>query len=195
MTSLSVALEHTRCVVSVMGSHAGEDAEAIFARKSADIARAGVTFWLMRSPKAQPPQVAALCQLSPAYALFVAPATRGGARPTILEDAAAEYSRDRHSWQSLPDGMSPVTGKLDGSTAALVFDMLSTDVSATLDLWAYEDASGTSAIPGPLRFLLGCSTVCGVRTSVTQHPNRMKSRYRAVVAVARLAFPYCVWLR
>ena len=32
MTSLSVALEHTRCVVSVMGSHAGDDAEAIFSR-------------------------------------------------------------------------------------------------------------------------------------------------------------------
>ena len=192
MTSLNVALEQPRCIVSVMGSHAGEDTHAIFARKKADVVRVGVTFWLMRSPKARPPQVAELCQASPAYALFVAPATHGGARPTTCEDAATEYSCDRHLWQRLPAGISPVTGKLDASAAALVFDMLATDVSATVDLWAYGEAS---AVATALRFRLGCSTVCAIRADMTQHPNRMKARYRALVAVARLTYPYCVWLR
>jgi hypothetical protein len=192
MASLSVALEHPRCIVSVMGGHAGEDAHAIFARKKADVARVGVTYWLMRSPKARPPQVSELCQTSPAYALFVAPATHGGARPTTKEDAATEYSSDRHSWLRLPDGISPVTGKLDACAAALVFDMLTTEVSATLDLWNYGEAA---PIATPLRFKLGCSTVCAVRTDMTLHPSRMKSRYRAIVAVARLTYPYCVWLR
>lgn len=192
MTSLSVALEHPQCIVSVMGSHAGEDTHAIFARKKADVARVGVTFWLMRSPKARPPQVSELCQTSPAYTLFVAPATQGGARPTTKEDAATEYSSDRHSWHRLPDGISPVTGKLDACAAALVFDMMTTDVSATLDLWDYGEAS---TIATPLRFKLGCSTVCAIRTDMKLHPSRMKSRYRAIVAVARLTYPYCVWLR
>jgi hypothetical protein len=192
LTSLNAALEHPRCIVSVMGSHAGEDPHAIFARKMEDVSRVGITFWLMRSPRARPPQVAALCQTSPAYALFVAPATHGGARPTTMGDAATEYSCDRFSWHRLPDGISPVTGKLDASAAALVFNMLETDVSGTLDLWAYGEAS---AIPTPLRFRLGSSTVCAIRADMTQHPNRIKSRYRGLVAVARLTHPYCVWLR
>jgi hypothetical protein len=192
MTLLSIALAQPVSIVSVMGPHAREDADAIFVRKSADVARIGATFWLMRSPKAQPPQVAALCRHSPVFALFVAPATRGGARPTTKGDAATGYSRDRRFWHPLPDGLSPVTGKLDTSAAALVFDMLTTDVNSTLDLWDYADASAPAY---PLRFKLGCSTVCAVRTDMGLHPKRMKSRYRPIVAVARLTDPYCVWLR
>ncbi len=192
MTPLSIALAQPVGIVSVMGPHAQEDADAIFARKRADVGRVGVTFWLMRSPKARPPQVSALCRHSPVFALFVAPATPGGARPTTKGDPATEYSCDRGSWHPLPDGMSPVTGKLDTCAAALVFDMLTTDVHTTLDLWGYADASVPAS---PLRFKLGCSTVCALRADMGLHPNRMKSRYRPIVALARLTDPYCVWLR
>ena len=192
MTLLSLALAQPVSIVSVMGPHAQEDADAIFVRKRADVARVGVTFWLMRSPRARPPQVSALCRHSPAFALFVAPATPGGARPTTMGDPATEYSCDRRSWHPLPDGMSPVTGKLDACAAALVFDMLTTDVNTTVDLWDYADASAPAT---PLRFKLGCSTVCAVRTDMGLHPNRMKSRYRPIVALARLTDPDCVWLR
>lgn len=192
MTPLGIALAQPVCIVSVMGPHAQEDTDAIFVRKRADIARVGLTFWLMRSPKARPPQVSALCRNSPASVLFVGPATPGGARPTTKGDAATEYSCDRRSWHTLPDGLSPVTGKLDSCAAALVFDMLTTDVDTTLDLWDYADASTPAT---PLRFRLGCSTVCAVRTDMKLHSNRMKSRHRAIVAVARLTHPYCVWLR
>lgn len=175
-----------------MGEHAGEGIDAIFHRKTADIERAGKTFWLMKSPKARPPQVQEVCKTIPAYAIFVEPATKGGARPTTTEETSRQYSPDGESWYALPESIGPVTGKLDTMAAALIFDMMTTTVSGTLDLWAYGDYSNTHK---PLKFILGCSTVCAFRKDMTAHPERMKSRYRGVVAVARLAEPYCVWLR
>jgi hypothetical protein len=192
MTLLKAALECPQCIVSVMGDHAGEGTDAIFDRKKNDIEKIGVTFWLMRSPKARPLQVQGLCKTSLAYAIFIEPATKGGARPTKAEDAAIEYSDDKILWHKLPKGISPVTGKLDASATALVFDMMTTDVRETLDLWNYGEALD---INKPLRFILGCSTVCAVRKNMKSHPQKMKSRYRGIVAVAQLVDPYCVWVR
>jgi hypothetical protein len=192
MTLFEAALECPQCVVSVMGDHAGENSDVIFNRKQADIKRLCVTYWLIRSPKARPPQVQEICRSFPVYAIFVEPATKGGARPTTKEDEAKEYSDNRVSWHPLPKGLSPVTGKLDTGATALVLDMMTTDVSGTLDLWNYGEASD---IHKPLRFILGCSTVCAVRKDTNSLPGKMKSRYRGIVAVARLADPYCVWVR
>lgn len=91
----------------------------------------------MSSPKARPLQVQGICKTSPAYAIFVEPATKGWAQPTTEEDAAIEHSNDRILWHKLPEGISPVTAKLDASATALVFDMMTTDVTETLDLWNY----------------------------------------------------------
>ncbi len=107
--------------------------------KKADIERIGVTFWLIRSPKARPLQVQGICKTFPAYTIFVKPATKGGTRPTTQEDAAKEYSDDGLLWHQLPKGLSPVTGKLDTAATALVFDMMTTNVSGTLDLWEYGE--------------------------------------------------------
>jgi hypothetical protein len=192
MRLLEAALAAPNCVVSVMGDHAGENADEIFNRKKSDINRLGKTFWLMRSPKARPAQVQGMCATIPAYTIFVEPATKGGARPTTVEDAAKEYSNDRVLWHRLPEGLSPVTGKLDACATALVFDMMTTDVSGALDLWEYGELSENTK---PLRFVLGCSTVCSVRKDTKSHPEKMKSRFRGIVAVARLADPFCVWVR
>lgn len=192
MTLLEEALDCPQCIVSVMGAHAGEDSDAIFNRKKADIAILGVTYWLMRSPKALPSQVQHICRSFPAYTIFVEPATTGGARPTTIDDGAKECSDDRVLWTPLPEGLGHVTGKLDASATALVFDMMTTAVSGTLDLWNYGDALD---LHKPLRFKLGCSTVCAVRKDTQSLPGRMMSRYRGIVAVARLAKPYCVWVR
>lgn len=116
----------------------------------------------MRSPKARPAQVQGICKTIPAYTIFVEPATKGGARPTTNEDVAKEYSYDGVLWQWLPEGLSPVTGKLDTGATALVFDMMTTDVSGTLDIWNYGELSD---IQKPLKFILGCSTVCAVPLS------------------------------
>ena len=192
MTLLEAALACPQCVLSVMGPHAGEDVGAIFKRKIADIERTGRTFWLMRSPKARPAQVQGISNTIPSYTIFVKPAAEGGAQPTTEKSTAKEYSDDGVLWYRLPAGLGPVTGKIDTGATALVFDMLTTDVLGGLDLWEYGDASD---IHKPLRFILGCSTVCAIRKNTKSHPERMKSRFRRIVAVARLAKPYCVWIR
>ncbi len=192
MTELDTILAYPQCVISVMGDHAGEGVNTIFDRKKADIERLGKTFWLVRSPQARPPHVQEICKATPAYTIFIEPATKGGARPTTEEDAAKEYSDDRVLWHQLPKGLGPVTGKLDTGATALVFDMMTTNVTGKLDLWDYAQSSD---IHKPLRFILGCSTVCAVRSDTKSHPEKMKSRYRGIVAVAKLANPYCVWIR
>jgi hypothetical protein len=192
MTLLEAALACPRCIISVMGDHAGEGVDDIFERKIVDIERTGRTFWLMKSPKARPAQVHTICRPTPAYTIFVEPATKGGARPTTRDDAAREYSDDGNMWHRLPECISPVTGKLDSGAAALVFDMMTAVVRGTIDLWGYEDFSVPQK---PLKFILGCSTACAIQKDMTSHPGRMKSRYRGIIAVARLAEPYCVWLR
>jgi hypothetical protein len=191
MNLLQEALACPQCILSVMGAHAGEGVSAIFQRKIADIERTGRTFWLINSQKARPAQVQGHCGSSPAYTIFIEPATRGGARPATSADAAKEYSHDRALWSSLPEGTSPVTGKLGGA-AALVFDKITPIVERTLDLWEYGEVSET---PTPVKFKLGYSTVCAVRNDTKAHPERMKSHFRRIVAVARLADPYCVWVR
>ena len=193
MEPIEEAIACPRCIISVMGDHAGEGVDTIFSRKIADIDRVGKTFWLMKSPKAHPAQVQQLCRTTPAYVIFVSPATKGGARPTIAQDSATEYSENWKVWYPFPDGLSPVTGKLDARTAALVFDMLTVSINDTfLDLWNYADFTDTQR---PVRLILGCSTVCAVRKDMRYHPDKLKSRYREVVAIARLADPYCVWVR
>ena len=192
MSLLDDALSASECVVSVMGAHAGEDADAIFGRKIEDCRIVGRTFWVAKSAKARPAQVQAMCRSGSSYAIFVEPATPGAARPTTESDSAAEYSPDGVMWSSLPDGLGPVTGQIDGHAAALVFDRLVTDLDRTIDLWEYADGANPDM---PLKFTLGLSTVCAVRRDMSAHPSRMKSRRRRVVAVARLAQPYCVWLR
>ena len=175
-----------------MGDHAGQAVDVIFERKLADIKRTGKTFWLIKSPKSRPTQVQDICQLPPTYAIFIEPATKRGARPTTSDDAARKYSVDEKTWGPLPEGISPVTGKLDSGATALVFDMLTTSLKGAIDLWMYADFS---LVQEPVKFRLGCSTVCAILKDMSSHPERMKSRYRGIVAVAKLIEPYGVWLR
>jgi len=192
MPLLDEALAASECVISVMGAHAGEDADAIFGRKIDDCETVGRTLWVAKSPKARPAQVQAICRPGRGYVIFVDPAGLSGARPTTESDCATECSPDRATWLQLPDGIGPVTGQMNSSATALVFDKLTTDVDRTIDLWAYADAADSDK---PLKFILGLSTACAVGKDMSAHPQRMKSRYRRVVAVARLTDPYCVWLR
>jgi len=192
MSLLDEALCAPKCVISVMGAHAGEDASAIFSRKMSDCTEIGRTFWVAKSAKARPAEVQTLCNSSHGYVIFIEPATPGGARPTRESDSATAYSPDRATWRPLPTGIGPVTGQMDASATALVFNELATDVDCSLDLWGYADGADPD---NPLKFMLGLSTACAVRKDMSMHPNRMKSRYRRIMAVARLADPYCVWVR
>jgi len=156
------------------------------------IKQTGKTFWLMRSPKARPTDVQNLCKFSPAYTIFVEPAQKGSSRPTTNNKKAREYSSDKKIWYQLPKRVSPVTGKIDSNATALVFDMMTTTVSGTIDLWKYSDFSDEDK---PLKTIQGCSTVCVIQKDMSMHPDRMKDGDRGIVAVAKLTEPYCVWLR
>lgn len=189
---LDEALRSDKCVLSVIGGHAGEGVVDIFKRKSDDIALIGETFWVMKSPKAIPEQVKGICEKIPSYTIFIEPATN--ARPTTEGQSATEFSSDKGVWHKLPKKLSAVTGKLDNSATALVFDRLTTYDRDThkLDLWDYGDALDTDH---PLIFRLGCSTVCAIKKDTKSHPMRIKSHIRRIVAVARFSSPYCVWVR
>lgn len=184
-------------VVSVMGPHAGEGSDAIFARKMADIRNVGRTFWIVRSHKAKPDMVqtigsAVRNRSGEPLCAFLAPSSPGGAVPTKTCSAATAYSIDRAQWQPVPDGITPVTGQLTPSTCALVFDHICLCESSVLDLWQYADFFS----PGrPARIRQGASTVGVVRGDTSAHPDRMKSHLRQVMAVGRLVEPFAVWLR
>lgn len=190
---LSEALKSSHCIISIMGDHAGEDTEKIFYRKIEDIHRTNCTYWLIKSPKAKPPLVQQLCTGGPAYVLFVAPAVKGGARSTEIGNIAKEYSIDGLTWDTLPVGLGPVTGKLDSQAYALVFDALETIADGqTVNLWDYADFETPER---PVRTILGCSTICAIMQDTSDYPDRLKSNVRRILAIARLTKPYCVFVR
>jgi hypothetical protein len=182
---------------SVMGPHAGEDSDAIFARKIADIRNAGRTFWVVRSHKAKPDMIqtigATVCRRSSEpLCAFLTPSSPGGAIATKTSSAATEYSADRCEWKALPHGITPVTGQITPDTCALVFDQLYLLTSTIVDFWQYADFFEPEL---PVKIRQGASTVGVTRRDTSAHPDRMKSHLRQVVAVGRLVHPFAVWLR
>ena len=184
-------------VFSVMGPHAGENSDAIFKRKIADVKNVGRTLWVVRSHKAKPDMIqsvgATACDSSgELLCAFLAPSSPGGAVPTKTASAAIEYSADRREWSPIPHGMTGVTGKMTPSTCALAFDQLCLLTSAFVDLWQYADFFDPKQ---PVIIRQGASTLGVMRKDTSKHPNRMKSHLRQVIAVGRLAHPFAVWLR
>jgi len=182
---------------SVMGPHAGEDSDTIFARKIADIHNAGRTFWVIRSHKAKPDMIqtigATIRGMSGGpLCAFLAPSSPGGAVPTKTAAAATEYSADRCEWKALPYGITPVTGQITPNTCALVFDQLCLLTSAVVDLWQYADFFDPEF---PVKIRQGASTLGVLRRDTSAHPDRMKSHLREVIAVGRLVHPFAVWLK
>ena len=187
------ALEATQCIISVMGDHAGEGVDRIFKRKIEDITKIKRTFWLVKSPKANPELVQKMCRIVSTYVVFVEPATKGGACPAMADKKATTFSENGFIWNPLPNRLGPVTGKLDSRAYALVFHKLETiDAKQEMDLWYYADFANQEK---PIRMILGCSTVCAIKKDMKGHPERLKSRFRRVVAVGLLVAPYCVWVR
>jgi hypothetical protein len=184
-------------VLSVMGPHAGEDSDAIFARKIADIRKAGRTFWVIRSHKAKPDMIqkigsAVRARSGSPLCAFLAPSLPGGAIPTKTSSAATEYSANRSEWQAFPSGITPVTGQMTRSTCALIFDHLCLSESSVVDLWLYTDFFNAGQ---PVRIRQGASTVGVVCGDTSKHSDRMKSHLRQIMAVGRLVEPFAVWLR
>jgi len=186
------ALESLRCLITVVGEHAGEPVDRIVPRKQADIASLGVTFWVIKSRQARPAAVTQMCQGCVGYVFFIVPSVPGGAKATKVSDEACEYSPNQSDWQRFPTGLGAVTGNLGSDAHALVLDSLVMGGDATLDLLEYGDFEAEGQ---PVRLARGCSSVCAYRANMHAHPGKMKSRYRRIIAVGRLASPYSVWVR
>jgi len=185
-------------VLSVIGPHACETEEEIFRRKIMDIINMGKTFWLIKSYNSKPNLVRQFCRSAgtesrETFIIFIEPSTKGGAKPTKKSSSAREYSEDKITWTELPIGLTPVTGKMDGNTFALVFDLLELfPAKKTIDLWEYADFFKQE---NPITIRQGGSTLCAIKKDMSRGKNRIKSRFRKIVAVGKLCNPYCVWLR
>jgi hypothetical protein len=199
MSSLiSACLGGRHTLISVMGPHAGEESLPIFQRKIIDISRVGWTLWLIRSYKAKPDRVQAMCQYtSPIYVAFVEPPSPGGAQPTMTSAAATEYSSDQHDWVPLPPELGPVTGHLGRGAYALLLDRMEfCSRTDQIDLWDYCEFDTTGARSKPsVAIKQGCSTICAERLTSKSGQSGMKSRYRRVIACGRLRTPSAVWVR
>ncbi|TBB32469.1 hypothetical protein [Rhizobium ruizarguesonis] len=171
-------------VVSIIGWHGDEPPDAIVARKAKDIAEAGQTLWAFQSWKARPGAVQDFGRIHPGLMVFF---IEGGATPTGTSQCASWMSEDQRNWVPLPKGIGPVTGKINGGTA-LVLESLE-PCSASIDLWRFMEHPSSD----PVRFMLGASTACLI--PAVEIADGMKSRYRRVLAVGRLAKPYAVYLR
>lgn len=177
-------LSTDRVVLSVMGPHAGESTAAIFSRKAADITAGGSTLWLCRSPQARPDRTQ---HFRPNFVLFLEASSKNGARPTTTEERATMLSMDGTKWSTLPAHIGPVTGRISSAYAFVLSELTTFTQPPLVDLWNYVDENGDA-----VRFRLGASTLLAQRSA----PNAgMKSRYRRVLAVGKLAEPYAVWLR
>ena len=179
-------------VITVIGPHAGDDVSTIFSKKQKEIDNHGKTYWLLKSFRAKTNQIQNICKKAnedkeDVYCLFIEPSSKDGARPTICNSLVKYISHNGSEWEELPSNVN-ITGKIDIQSSALVLNgLLLVNPMQIVDLWEYSEF-GTDA---PLKLQLGASTICCVR----KHSEGMKSRFRNVVALGRLAFPYAVLVK
>tara|TARA_Y100000814_G_C12281296_1_gene385194 strand:+ start:334 stop:864 length:531 start_codon:yes stop_codon:yes gene_type:complete len=173
-------------IFSVMGPHAGETSEDIFERKIEDVKNTGITFWCIRSYKSKPMDVQEFCKSETVEVLFISPSSSGAAKDTKIDTENTEYSIDNTNWINIPSNITPVTGK----GWALVLDKLEIS-NLEINLNKYAESKNNV----PLKFGLGCSTICAVEEDMSLNENRVKSYMRKIWAVGRLKHPYCVWIR
>ena len=165
-------------VFSVIGPHVGSSIESILKDKMDDIDRIGKTFWLQCSLAAPPPVVQQLCKMGPNIFCFFLVSV-GIPRDTKIKKYAISYSTNYKDWQVMPEGMSPVSGRVGSLAQALVMDRI--------DICEDQVDIGKYIMP---RIGLGCSTVCGFRDE-----NLYTSKVRQIMAVGNLCDPYCVYLK
>lgn len=186
---LNDALGADRVILSVMGAHAGEAEDEIFSRKIWDVANTGKTFWVYGSHSARP---ALVQDFGAKYVLFLEPSSKNGARPTTTSARASAFSLNRSSWISIPEKLSPVTGRMPGY--AFVFSKLSLCADAEVDLWSYSEESW-SYVTKAVRFKLGASTLLARRGDTSWSHDKLRSRFRRIMAVGELTGSGSVWLR
>mgnify|MGYP001582450039 FL=1 len=178
-------------LISIVGSHAGEDATTIFSRKQRELKDNGGTYWLLKSFKAKTRQIQSFCKKAEQggeeiHCLFIDSSSKNGARPTMHNTSVTHISHNGTDWGQLPLNMR-MTGKIDLQSSALVLDELELfDKHLDIDLWDFSEFE----TGGPVELQLGASTVCCIR----KPSNGMKSRHRKIIARGKLTYPHAVFV-
>jgi hypothetical protein len=195
------ALESGRVILHTMGEHAGESPDVFLARKKADIADSGLTYWYARS--VQPPRVRQFCaDNDPTYVLFyeTAPEHRRRRNGKLIHAGAptkttsprfgymthyCEGDRSFDHFFSIPGGMQRVgrfvTGLVDAGACGFVFDFLSEVESER----SFNPTEWISPYPK--------SSQAGAWCAHRGEATAQKTWY--IVAVARLHEPYGIWFQ
>jgi hypothetical protein len=139
------------------GPHAGEDLDAIIARKQQEAASAGWCLWGYGGsachPLAQVRPHAEAAAPHPIAVLFI----QTGSTPAVHSSAAREYSADAREWAPVPEGH-----RVTGSKWALVLRGLAR-TRHEIDLGEYQVAVGPSAGKNLTAYLRGrCDKACAV---------------------------------
>jgi hypothetical protein len=172
-------------VIMKAGPHAGEDLDAIIARKQREAATTGWCLWgyggTACHPLTQVQPHAADIGPAPVTVLFIQ--TRSA--PAVPSTAARAYSADARTWTPIPAGHL-----VSGSKWALILRSL-TRTNAEIDLGAYQVAIGPNAGKNLADYLRGrCDKACAIPASA---PAAAKTAL--VIATAELTPPHSVLLR
>ena len=188
MININEVLQKNKCIISIVGSHAGESIVEIYNRKIEDINKVGKTFWMLSCNNSVFEDINKICD-DEIYVFFIKSSSNNGAKPTIIKNKASGYEYNNKHFL-FPNNLSPVTGNINQNSVALVMDELITfnEITAPIiDLWRYSDTNKK-----PLSFTLGNSTLpCFLNEIYTKG---MKSRYRVISAIGHLTHPFCVKL-
>ncbi|MCD6226864.1 hypothetical protein J7J90_00005 [Candidatus Micrarchaeota archaeon] len=194
MLKVNRILGNKYLIISVLGHHAGESESEIFRRKKEEIKEVGKSFWLIKSFKARTEHIQDICKIASdenqdVYCVFIQASQKNGAQPTKNNSVAVKFSPDNLNWFDIPRGIK-VTGKIDKNTTALVLETLEfiNKEDVLIDLWNYSYFLNNHQ---PIKIMQGASTILCVR----KYNIGMKSRYRKIIAIAKLKEPFAVWLK
>jgi hypothetical protein len=188
-------LDKKYVIISIIGSHAGDEISWIFSSKTQELQRNGKTYWLIKSHKARTLQIQEFCEQAKkenedVYCLFITASTDNGAKKTISKILAKEISENKNDWAVLSDGVE-IKGKMDLQSTALVLSKLEVfNTPKKIDLEDYSEVDIKQNILS-IKLRQGASTICSIKVPSVG----MKSSLRTVVAYGKLVIPYAVWVR
>jgi len=182
-------------IISVVGIHANEGIGHIFTRKIREARESGKTYWAYRSSLADPKTVQefglmAEKEKSAAACLFIEASSPRATKPTKGNEKALLFSLNKEAWNKIPDE-NLITGS-SSSSFALVLDKIDLIDGTSIDLWEYSQKDNPEKA---VRIMLGNSTICCLKHPTGNGQPKMKSRYRKILAIGRLAQPYGIWLK
>ena len=177
--------------ISVMGPHAQEKENDIFARKTEDINKVGESFWVSRIDEKFVEECRGRLKGDVGYLLLVNSSADGnGASDTKIVEKATHFSKDKEKWSEIDAGISQVTGNLGKGVTAYYFDDI-VECDEPIDLDYYSEVDEDSKA---IKFRQGYSNVFA-KKNVIKLEGGMKSSKRKIVAVLRLKYPYIVWVK